>query len=414
MGPLVWSPKEDRIAFKRAASQYGEPGAIYVITVKDGVENKLVNLANANLSAGIDWSPDGTQIAFSDMVPNLHELAVYVLDLKTGEKRKLTSPPVNIWGDWDPKFSPDGSSLAFKRVSDFWADDIYVMPAAGGSLTRITSERHGVWGHAWTRDSRSLIVSCQRGGTVFGLWRFGVGSNAQPARFIEGGVNSITPATSTRTDRAAWVNMLDDSNIYRIPMSGGGAPQKLIASNLSDQGATYSRDGRIAYLSDRSGNREIWLSNADGSGQTQVTSFNGPLIDYVQWSPDNRHLVFDGRTPGGSSLFALDCKAGMDCEAPKAMNLGVSATYPAWSADARLLYFSSHQSGEWEIWKMSVAGGPAAQVTRHGGYTSQESPDGQWLSIQNQTGQAFGVPRALNFTARAPPTKNWSSGLPSN
>ena len=104
MGALVWSPKEDRIAFKRADAQYGEPGAIYLITVKDGVETKLLDLANANLSAGIDWSPDGTQIAFSDTVPSLHELAVYVFDLKTGEKRKLTSPPVNIWGDWDPKF----------------------------------------------------------------------------------------------------------------------------------------------------------------------------------------------------------------------------------------------------------------------------------------------------------------------
>ena len=89
MGALVWSPKQDRIAFKRANAQYGEPGAIYLVTVKDGVETKLLDLANANLSAGIDWSPDGTQIAFSDTVPSLHELAVYVFDLKTGEKRKL-------------------------------------------------------------------------------------------------------------------------------------------------------------------------------------------------------------------------------------------------------------------------------------------------------------------------------------
>ena len=63
------------------------------------------------------------------------------------------------------------------------------------------------------------------------------------------------------------------------------------------------------------------------------------------------------------------------------MTPGMSATYPAWSADGRLLYFASHQSGEWEIWKRSVSGGPAAQVTRHGGYISQESPDGHWLFI---------------------------------
>jgi serine/threonine protein kinase len=412
MGALVWSPEQDRIAFKRADAQYGEPGAIYLVTVKDGVETKLLDLANANLSAGIDWSPDGTRIAFSDTVPSLHELAVYVFDLKTGEKRKLTSPPANVWGDWDPKFSPDGSILAFKRVSDFWADDIYVMPVAGGSLARITSETHGIWGQAWTRDSRSLIVSCQRNGTVFSLWRFGVGSKAHPVRFVEGGVNSITPVTSRRTDRTAWVNMLDDSNIYRVPISGGGLPEKLIASNLSDQAATYSHDGRIAYLSERSGNREIWLANADGSGQTQVTNFNGPLIDHVQWSPDNRQLAFDSRTPGPSTVFALDCKTGMDCGAPKAMTPGMSATYPAWSADGRLLYFASHQSGEWEIWKRSVSGGPAAQVTRHGGYTSQESPDGQWLFISKVSATSLWRIPGSKFNGERPSDEELVIGPP--
>jgi hypothetical protein len=52
---------------------------------------------------------------------------------------------------------------------------------------------------------------------------------------------------------------------------------------------------------------------------------------------------------------------------------------PSWSRDGRWIYFASARSGTWEVWKMSSAGGPAAQVTRHGGYGGFESPDGKFL-----------------------------------
>src|SRR5690606_11450667 len=97
----------------------------------------------------LDWSPDGTQIVFSDALPGTSQMAIYSFHLQSGEKRKLTSPQAEDWGDWDPRFSPGGQTLAFKRVRAYWLDTVYLMPAAGGPLRRVTKGSASVWGHDW-------------------------------------------------------------------------------------------------------------------------------------------------------------------------------------------------------------------------------------------------------------------------
>lgn len=378
IGPLVWSPDGRRLAFER---WHGPSEAIYSIASAGGDEKKILDLSIATGSSAIDWSADGKWLAFSDAMstPGDH-LAVYLFNIRTGEKKKLTSPPSEDWGDWDPKFSPDGLRVAFKRVVNFWNDDIYLVSAGGGSLERLTANGRGIWGHAWVRDGKSLIVSCQRGSTLFGLWRFPVLREAQPERITQGGIDAITPATGRNTRRLAWVNQLWDLNIYRASMPGGGAPVKLIASTARDQGATYSPLGSIAFISDRSGSREVWMAKEDGSHQVQVTHSDGSLVGNLQWSPDGRRLAFDSRFHGQSAVFVMECgAAGMRCGEPKRVRSEIPAMASSWSADGESIHFASERTGRWEIWKQPVAGGRPRQVTHNGGFASHESRDGKWL-----------------------------------
>jgi serine/threonine protein kinase len=388
IGYLVWSPDGGRIAFKR---QFETSGAIYAIPSAGGSESKIVDLANANLSSSIDWSPDGTQIAFGDFIPLLDRMALYLYNLHTGEKRKLTSPPERIWGDWNPKFSPDGRTVAFKRVTGFWADDIYIVPVAGGVVRRLTTDQRGIWGHAWTPDGKGLILSCQRNSTIFGIWRFSILNPSRPERLVQGGGDVITPATSRGAGRMAWVNQLWDLNIYRAPTTRAGAPIKLIGSTVRDQGAVYSSTGRIAFISDRSGSREIWIANNDGSGETRVTNFNGPQIDHLAWSPDGRHLAFDSRPSGYADIFTLTCAPDeLRCGQPQRLAAASPAEAPGWSADGEFVYFAAARfSDRWEIWKQPLSSGAPVQVTHNGGFLSRESSDGKWLYFVRHGGDSI-------------------------
>src|SRR5262249_31022250 len=152
----AWSPDGKWIAFKR---QYKSSSSIFGIPSVGGDEKKLVDLMLVGASYVIDWSPDGRQLIFSDYVSNSdRRLAIYLFDVPAGEKRRLTSPASLEFADWDPKFSPDGRVVAFKRVGGYWDDAIYTVPVAGGESRRVTWQKGGIWGHAWSRDGKSLIL----------------------------------------------------------------------------------------------------------------------------------------------------------------------------------------------------------------------------------------------------------------
>ena len=283
----VWSPDGKWIASKRVIKS---TSSIFTIPSPGGKEKKLADLRITGRASVIDWSPDGQYLAFTDLISTSDpRLAIFLLNLRTGKQRRLTTPASLEFADWNPAFSPDGRTIAFKRVGGFWDDAMYIVPVAGGEARRVHPRRSGgIWGHAWSRDGKSLILSCQRGGTVFGLWRFPL-DGSPPERIIQGVSDAIAPAVAWKTGRLAWVNQNDDINIYRVAASGGEPPVALIASTARDRAAAVSPDGRIAFVSDRSGAREIWLAHADGSDQHRVTSFNGPDIDNLAWAPDGRH-----------------------------------------------------------------------------------------------------------------------------
>ena len=381
IGFLAWSPDGKRIAFKYSANASGKPGGLHVVSISDGKLQKAFDLMESNLSSSIDWSPDGTELAFSDAVPGTPRLGLYLLNLQTEKTRRLTSPPKDDWGDWDPKFSPDGATIAFKRVSGFWVDDMYLVAEKGGAPRRMTAIGRGIWGHDWLPDGKSLIVSCQRAGSIFGIWRFPIAPNLQPERISLGATDAITPTTGRKTDSLAWVNQLWDLNIYRIAVDGTGKSVRLIASTLRDQGAAYSPDGRIAFVSDRSGSREIWLARGDGSGQVRVTNLKGSPIDQLVWSPDGRQLAFVAWISGHLGAFVLSCNpGGLSCGQPKRLISDTTLEGAiAWSLDGKSLYFASERTGRSEIWKQPASGGEWSQVTHDGGYMSRESPDGKWL-----------------------------------
>src|SRR6185312_11196994 len=101
-----------------------------------------------------------------------------------------------------------------------------------GAARRLTANGRGIWGHAWVSDGKSLIVSCQRGSVLFGLWRFPLTPHAPPERITQGSLDAITPTTARKTSRISWVNQLWDLNIYRVSFSGTGVSTKLIGSTV--------------------------------------------------------------------------------------------------------------------------------------------------------------------------------------
>jgi Tol biopolymer transport system component len=158
-------------------------------------------------------------------------------------------------------------------------------------------------------------------------------------------------------------------------------PEKLIYSTRIDMEADFSPDGKkIAFVSNRTGSDEIWISDSDGSHARQSTSVGLSVLGCrsPRWSPDGEQIVFEGleRDRGGGVIYIVSANGGK----PRLFtHFSGMEGRPSWSRDGKWIYFASERTGEPQVWKAPVGGGEAVQVTRKGGLVAFESLDGKWL-----------------------------------
>ena len=102
---LEWSPDGTRIAFFRPS------GRLWVIDV-DGSDPNQLTAIEAVGELDLTWSPDGKQIAFAGPYTRLSDSAIYVVNSDGSGLARLTAPR-RFLADTDPEWSPDGSQIAF-------------------------------------------------------------------------------------------------------------------------------------------------------------------------------------------------------------------------------------------------------------------------------------------------------------
>src|SRR5262249_10208988 len=103
---------------------------------------------------------------------------------------------------------------------------------------------------------------------------------------------------------------------------------------------------------------------------------NGGWAGTPRWSPNGREVVFDLARGTDRDIYVVDVEGG----APRRITTEPSDEgLASYSRDGKWIYFGSNRTGDSEIWKAPAAGGQAVQVTRHGGFSPFESPDGRYV-----------------------------------
>jgi Tol biopolymer transport system component/DNA-binding winged helix-turn-helix (wHTH) protein len=384
----AWSPDGRMIAFLRRSSD--DRSELLLIPALGGRERPLIEVRNRQKQSDLTsqwpslaWSPDGRGLVVSHCEPEDPAEGLFLVSVLTGEKRRLTKPPRGFYGDFTPAFSSDGT-LAFSRLNGFAASEVYVLSLSGdfqatGEPRRLT--HHDLWAASpvWMRDGRHILyvfAATPSGSSELRMSDVSGSREPEPLPMLEECVRELTLG-----EHLVYSRRSVDTNIWRaeVPSPGGppSRPQLLISSTEQDFTPQYSPDGKkIAFGSTRSGTRELWVADADGSNRDKLTSFGGPMVGYMNWSPDSQRLVFHARLNGQADLFTIAAAGGT----PKPLTTDPFDDFlPSYSHDGHWIYFGSVRSGQCEIWKMPADGGEATQITREGGRMPIESPDGKML-----------------------------------
>jgi Tol biopolymer transport system component len=169
--------------------------------------------------------------------------------------------------------------------------------------------------------------------------------------------------------------------------SDGSNQARLTTNTLADVQPQWSPDGsQIAFV--RFGpdqNRDIWVMNADGSGDVKIV--DDPAFFDIQpdWSPDGNLIAF--MSDRGDGLFAIYTVRPDGSHTRRLSPHGMQAGEPAWSPDGREIAFEDEACGtceESDLFVMDANGGHLRQLTNTSSneITSDWSPEGDWLSFE--------------------------------
>lgn len=324
----AWSPDGAEIAFVRAGA---EPG-LFIVPAIGGFARRIVALPETAL--GLDWSPDGSALIYA--VRPAPGAAHIIMEVTLATRTILPRTEGSF-----PACSPDGTTLAFVRADRAGMQDIWVLPRGADTARRLTHGQRRIDGLDWTADGRAVVFAASPAG-VMELWRARLRDGALSWLAVPGDLVQY-PSIAQQDGRLVYEDTSYNDDIWEIRRTAAGAVDiantALIASTHEDTDAAFSWDGtRIAFLSTRSGSRELWICDRDGSRPWQLGQLEGIFASDPQWSPDGQSLAFRGVEQGWAGIYIIDLATQ---RFSRLHPIGEHEVLPCWSRDGAWIYFTA-------------------------------------------------------------------------
>lgn len=382
---LDWTPDGKHIVVRMNRLPYDErSGQPYLVPVDGGMETPMA----IPESGGGMLSPDGTRFVYTPIDRDFRSWKryrggraqdVWVYDLTANTSLQLTSDRAT---DHQPMWV--GDTVYFVSDRDDTKLNLYAIAPTGGEPRKLTDFRD--FDVLWPSAGSDAIVF-EKGG---GIWRFdpatrqaqnvpirisGDAPDTQP-RFVEAGDFIESFDLSPGGERAVFGAR---GEVFTVPLKDGEARNISRTPDAREHSVSWSPDGRqVAWLSDASGEYEIWVQAQDGKGAARRVTTDGDIWRFPPvWSPDSRKLAYADKR---QRLRVVDVETGATVDVDTGTHADI--TQYAFSPDSRwLVYVRQHANGNSALWLYALDTGATRQLTsaESSAFSPVFDPKGRYL-----------------------------------
>jgi tricorn protease len=353
MGPnnivMTWTPDGKNIVYRSRKQTFGFRAHLFEVPVEGGLSEQLPLPEGGFCS----FSPDGKQIAYNRVFREFRTWKYYeggmaddiwIHDFTTRKTKNITNNKAqNIFPMWigDEIFfisDRDRTMNLFvynlksektEKVTDFKDFDIK-FPTCSDDNIVFENGGYIYLFNAKTRKAEKINIQIAND------------LNYARSEWKDVSKNLTAVSLSPNGERLAITARGD---VYNVPAREGVTRRLTASSGAHERNGQWSPDGKwIAYISDKTGETELYMQKPDGSDIIQLTSNNDCYISNFTWSPDSKKIAYTDRK-SRIRYVDIDSKAVTDV----VQNKNGFPGYPAWSPDSKWLSYSLAGDNDMDI-----------------------------------------------------------------
>ncbi len=378
----AWSPDGKFIAYFQSKKS-GNLTLMKKSVIGDD-EMELLSMDGWRIERGMLWTKDGKGLIFAGKKNKENPFALQAYFFQDNDISQLSFPPEGIYGDMYPAFSAHHNKIAFVRAKR----NISILPNSQQNnfmvhlidldnlkIKLISSFEHEVKEIVYNPAMRNYLCWVSR---EFGFnTLYSIKENGHREKILQ--YNLGIPGSGDMTvDNVFYFEFWkSDLNVYVYPIVSSGqellSQEEYFNSTQWDWNLQFAtKSDKMAFISGRSGYQEIWMAQEGLPEKAQqITKLNGVVIRSLSISPDGKNILFVTKENNNHSLYHIQSNGeGLNRLSGDETNY----TFPKWSVDGHYIYYSSNQTGTWNIWRRNLEGTFTEQLSQHGGYTLFPDP----------------------------------------
>lgn len=303
-GPAL-SPDNTEVAYVRFTNN----GCEVVVQAISQTTVQPLGVCTNKFYTLVDWAPEGNSIAYTGHAPRNNGLrSVNLLDRKTGSTWALSHSLSEDETDYYPRFSPDGSRLAFLRGApkpDHHAH-IFIVDIKTQRQYQLTSEDAFHAGITWIDENRLLYVVREGGLLVSKM--VDVNSQEHSVLALQ---DVFQPDYNIQHKVLSMAKALKDIDLSLLDIKEK-TTVFIAESTASENGGDLSPDDRwLAFISTRSGNSQLWIAAKTGEAIRQLTQFKNAELSTPQWHKNSETILFSVKQDENRQLYTTNIITGV-------------------------------------------------------------------------------------------------------